>query len=407
MIRYGLGLVPNRLRTFCHISEYDQAGYRQLRRLIAASDPLVLWAPSSEFLSDPSCPISSREFLEFIEGGVIQVIAREEWLNSPQKRNEHPWPKARWNAHIDGALQSMCRRDDSIADPRERRVMSVGEETGKGWAEQAIEERPEVAAEIAGALGDATKEGEIPLGTLQTAARAKGGPTKKVEAVLRDAYNHSDAIKQAKAETAILLGPGDGIFARQVAAIHTDAIAAGTGPAEQARRSEAEAVLAASELSRQLVELLAMLEELGPGTDLRSFLDGPGHRELVKWSRKVIEMLSGIPPEYLREKLAANLKRDLVEGGSTSTPLALRAIGPPSAALAAAGAVTEHAPLALLGLAFNAFPYLYAEAEARDLVDADFSGPQWPFRYLWNGGARHGRLALLLDALEAPPRSSP
>jgi hypothetical protein len=398
--------VPGRLRTFCHISEYDEAGYRQLGRLIAASDPLVLWAPSSEFLSDPSCPISSREFLEFVEEGAIQVVAREEWLDSPEKRNEHPWPKARWNAYVDEALQYMCRRDDSIPDLRERRVVSVGDETGKSWAEQAIEERPEVAAEIAEALGDATREGEIPPGTLQTAARATSGRTKKVEVVLRDAYNHSDAIRQSEAETAILLGPGDGVFARQVAAIHTDAITADEGQRDQADRSEAEAVLAASELSRQLVDLLAVLEELGPGTDLRSFLDGPGHRELVKWSRGVIEMLRGIRPDDLKERLGMALKRDLVEGGSAPTPLALRAIGPPSAALSAASFVSDHTPLALLGLAFAAFPYLYAGAQDRDLADTNFSGPQWPFRYLWDGGARHGRLAMLLDALEAPPRPS-
>ena len=34
------GLFP----TFCHIGEYDEAGYRMLHRMLAMSQPLILWA---------------------------------------------------------------------------------------------------------------------------------------------------------------------------------------------------------------------------------------------------------------------------------------------------------------------------------------------------------------------------
>lgn len=32
--------------TFCHIGEYDEAGYRMLHRMLAMSQPLILWAPT-------------------------------------------------------------------------------------------------------------------------------------------------------------------------------------------------------------------------------------------------------------------------------------------------------------------------------------------------------------------------
>ena len=65
-------------RTFCHINEYDDWGYRNLRRMIAASDPLVIWAPSSQLLGKSSTTkLTPREFLNCVENGAVQVAGRE------------------------------------------------------------------------------------------------------------------------------------------------------------------------------------------------------------------------------------------------------------------------------------------------------------------------------------------
>lgn len=392
--------MDGRLRTFCHISEYDEAGYRQLHRLIAASDPLVLWAPSSQFLSDPRISrVSPDDFLHFVEEGMVQVVARERWLDSRSFRDSHAWPGARWNKYIDSALWRMFRDDEGEPDLRRRRVAAAPEESGPDQARRTIEERPDVAAEIVDALRDGRRAAEIPPGTLATAERAADDAYGKAEIVLRDAYNHADAMSLTAAETAILLSPGDGVFAQLVAANHAESIATAEESGEAvADRSSS---VTAAQLSRQLVDLLAMLETLGPPADLRSFMEGNGHRDLVEWSRSAIDLLVSAHPTKLKQQLVDQLRSDLERGAFRQDPLDERVVEAASLAIAMKGLLEGSELLVLFGLAFDAYPLLKRKMRDRDLADAEFTGPQWPFRYLWNTGARHGRHGQLLDLLES------
>lgn len=392
--------VDQRLRTFCHISEYDEAGYQQLHRLIAASDPLVLWAPSSQFLSDPAtCRVSSKDFLHFVEEGMVQVVGRESWLDSRSLRDSHPWPGARWNRHIDDALRRMFRDDEREPDLRQRRVAAAPDETGHDRARQTIEERPEVVPGIVEALSDKSREGEIPPGTRATAARKADDPFGGAETVLRDAYNHADAIRLTKAETAILLGPGDGTFSQWVAAIFTEGMAAERGEVD-GMAADTSNVITAAQLSHQLVDLLATLETRGRPADLRSFMEGRGHRELIDWSRAVIGQLVRVRATTLKEELIAQLRADLDPARFSSAPRDQRFVDAASLVLAVVGLLEGSEPLALFGLAFAAYPLLKAAVQAYDLVDAEFAGPQWPFRYVWDTGPRRSQHSQLLDLLE-------
>jgi hypothetical protein len=392
--------VAGRLRTFCHISEYDEAGYRQLHRLIAASDPLVLWAPSSQFLSNPAvCRVLPDDFLHFVEEGMVQVVARESWLDSRSFRDSHGWPGAQWNRTIDDALRRMFRDDQREPDLRRRRVAAAPDETGPDRARRTIEERPEVASEIVEALSDESRGVEIPPGTLATAARKTDDAFGRAEIVLRDAYNHADAIGLTKAETAILLGPGDGVFSQKVAAIFTEEMAS---EREQVEGDvvDSSTTVTAAQLSRQLVDLLAALEELGPPANLSSFMEGRGHQELIDWSRAVIDLLVGVRPTKLKDELVVKLRADLEAGTFPPAPLDQRFTDAASIALTVIGFLEESEPLALFGLAFAVYPLLKAAAKAHDFADVEFTGLQWPFRYLWGTGPRRGRHAQLLDLLE-------
>jgi hypothetical protein len=66
--------------TFCHIGEYDEYGYQILHRMLAVSQPLILWAPTSPLLERGQCRIPPRNFLRHVEEGRIRVFAREQWL---------------------------------------------------------------------------------------------------------------------------------------------------------------------------------------------------------------------------------------------------------------------------------------------------------------------------------------
>lgn len=391
--------MDQKLRTFCHISEYDEAGYRQLHRLIAASDPLVLWAPSSQFLSDPStCQVSTEDFLDFVEKGIVQVVARESWLDLRSLRESHPWQGARWNPRIDDALRRMFHDDQREPDLRRRRVAAAPDETGKDRARETIEERPEVVPDIVKALSEESRKGEIPPGTLATAAREADDPSGGAKTVLRDAYNHADAIGLTEAETAILLGPGDGTFSQWVAAIVTEKMEAERGRADGVVADRTN-VITVAQLSSQLVDLLAMLEVRGRPADLRSFMESGGHGELIEWSRAMIDKLVRVQAPKLKQELITTLKEELEAGKFSSTPPDQRAVDAASLALSLVGLLEGIKPLVLFGLAFASYPMLKAAAQARDLADAEFSGPQWPFRYVWDTGPRRGRHTKLLDLL--------
>jgi hypothetical protein len=382
------------LRTFCHISEYDDGGYRELHRLIAASDPLVLWAPSSQYLVDPGiCRVSPDDFLHFVDEGMVQVVAREEWLTSVSAREGHPWPGARWNRRIDGALRRMLLDDEREPDPQRRRVAAAAKEAGKDEALRIIEEKPDVAAETIDALRN--RSSEIPPGTLATAVREGDDIHDRAKVVLRDAYNHADAMATTTAETAILLGPG--VFSRRVAAIYAEEMAsdAGAGPA----LADSSSVVTAAELSGQLVDLLAKLEALGPPADLRSFMKGRGHRELIEWYRGAFHLLVGSDPRELNKQLVDHLREDMERGEFGSGSRAERVVDGVSLAIAGKGVMEGAELLVLLGLALDAYPVLKRAARKLDLADADFSPTQWPFRYLWGTGARHGRHTQVLDLL--------
>jgi hypothetical protein len=389
--------MSGRLRTFCHISEYDEAGYRQLHRLIAASDPLVLWAPSSQFLSDPSvCGISSRDFLNLVENGAVQVVARERWLTDRSFRDGHKWGPAAWEPFIDGTLENIAREDaQRQSDPRKRRVIVAEEESKTEWLPQAREETPAVVAGIARTLIDGSRRGEIPPGTLSTAARAGEEIDDRVEVVLRDAHNHAEAIDIAKARTAILLSPRESVFSRLV----TDLFVESEDETEGARGSgfDKEDVVTASHLSRELVELLGRLEVLRPSTDIQAFVLGQGHPELIRWTRRVMHQLRHVPPQRLEEEMAKELALGLEDAEFTSIPVDV-------AAIPLVGAIFEAlmapAPLAITNLAFGAYPSLRRGAEQLDLIDSAYRGPKWPFRYLFGTGPRRGRHRDLVELLE-------
>lgn len=394
-----LAPVSGHLRTFCHISEYDEAGYRALHRLVAASDPLVLWAPSSKFLTTPGCRVQADEFLDLVEKGQIQVVAREEWLESRHFRESHKWEGARWDPRVDGALRRMFRDDGREPDLRRRRVAAAPDEAGHEKALQMVEEEPGVVAEIESALKDERRRLEIPPGTLATAARRADDLPVQTEIVLRDAYNHAEAIDLSRSRTAILLGPGDGVFSQRVAAIFAQDMAS---KAEYLKPTQAQhAPMSTARLSRQLIDLLARLEAQQPNVDLGSFMSGEGHRELVEWSREVMDLLVDVDPAQLQEKMVGHLTGGLKAGSFSIWPPEKRTDDVVNAAIGVAGALEGPKPIALLGLAFAVKPFLRAAARAADRADSEFSGPKWPFRYLWDTGPRRSGRQSLLEVLEA------
>jgi hypothetical protein len=204
--------------TFCHIGEYDEDGYQKLHRMLAMSQPLILWAPTSSQLEHEKCRIPPRAFLEYVEEGRIRVMARKKWLTDPTFRDhlafkaDRPYPGARWDKNFDGELKRICEQDASYP-AEQRHVLVAPEENGWEWAEKYLESNPEQITRWSRVARGKKPEAKVPTGTLQAAFRYAGDdPAKFAQAVLRDAYNHGDAIKLSGADVPFLLSATDRRF---------------------------------------------------------------------------------------------------------------------------------------------------------------------------------------------------
>jgi len=205
--------------TFCHLSEYGEQSFTNLHRLLAISSPLVVWAPSGREI-DASyqrgmSPINSKQFLELVDRGHIQVVGREEWLLNQSFRDRHPREEAHWYPEFDQVIKERW-----YASGTEVRVMPP--ERGYEYAEKIVG-RPQneipkrriynrIIRMYNETLFDPSHP-KIPLGTMQKAARVSAGiqnsNMKRKEGlqrraialeVLRDARNHLDAVSDSDSD---------------------------------------------------------------------------------------------------------------------------------------------------------------------------------------------------------------
>jgi hypothetical protein len=432
----GNGLVATSVfPTFCHIGEYDEYGYQMLHRMLAMSQPLNLWAPTSPQLAREGCRIPPRAFLDYVQEGRIRVLAREEWLTSRTFRDnlafkaERPYPEARWTESFDGELKKMCEADASLPGD-ERKVVAAPKEGGWQWAEQYLAERPDQVArwnriarsEVArwNRAAHTDKEAKIPAGTLQAALRhAKGNPDELAAAILRDAYNHGQAVRLSGADVPFLLTAADRQFLDilREAADPDRPTARGTrSNAAQARKTvlptEPPPIDETSvELAAQLLDLLRLFDIASPRSrrdaGLDKFISGEGHHQLAAWLNRMCDQFKQSDARNLDHAVVTALQADL-RRGELSSPLYDMVRHPVATSVGAIGLATAVVgfmiapgdPLATAGFFASAFPVAGGLLQALGYVPTSFTGPQWPFLYTYASSARKQQIAHLLDVLD-------
>jgi hypothetical protein len=410
--------------TFCHIGEYDKDGYEKLHRMLAMSQPLILWAPTSSQLEDEKCRIPPRAFLDYVEEGRIRVMAREKWLTEPEFRDrlafkaDRPYPAARWDKNFDGELKRICEQHASRPE-EERHVLASPKEGGWEWAEKYLESKPEQIARWRRIARSEKPEDKVPAGTLQAAFRYAGDdPAKFAQAILRDAYNHGDAIKQSGADVPFLLSATDRRF--------LDILGETADPerrsANQSKDRRARAGLAApsaahppidetsAELARQLLDLLKVFDIGAPAArrsrNLARFLHGDGHRQLVGWLSQLCGYLKQVDAGNLDNAVVVALQADL-RGAELPKPLRDMIRHPVAAsagAIALATTVMSYivdptGALATTGLLAAAVQGSGGMFRDLGYIPASFAGPQWPFLYTYGSQARKQQIANMLNML--------
>lgn len=404
--------------TFCHIGEYDEAGYRMLHRMLAMSQPLILWAPTSPQLEHEQCRIPPQAFLRYVQEGRIRVLAREQWLISRKFRDSRPYPGARWTESFDGELKKICEQDAS-RPVEQRRVAAAPTEGGWEWAEKYLADKPGQVARWNRLARSKAAASKVPAGTLQAAFRHAGDdPAKLAQAILRDAYNHGDAIRLSGAEVPFLLSATDRRF--------LDILGETADPARRAanrrRGSKAHVSPAApsaepppidetsAELAAQLLDVLRLLDIGAPGTrrsrDLDRFLRGDGHQQLVEWLSRMCSQLKQVDARNLDNAVITALQADL-GGGKLARPLHDMIRQPVAASVGAVGlattvmtyAIDPTGALSTAGFITAAVQVAEGLFRALGYIPASFTGPQWPFLYTYGSPAKKRQMAHLLNVL--------
>lgn len=398
--------------TFCHIGEYNDYGYQVLHRMLAVSQPLILWAPTSPLLESEQCRIPPKNFLRHVEEGRIRVFAREKWLISRDFRDSYVFHGARWNESFDRVLKKMCE-DDASRPVEQRRVVAAPPEEGWQWAEEYLADKPGQVTKLNRIARGKTATSKIPAGTLQAAFRyADDDPFRLAQAILRDAYNHGQAIKLSGAQAPFWLSPTDKTFAT----ILRDTAAPGQHTADRSFRgpdataSAAPADETSAEIASQLLNILRLLDIGAPslhrGKDLDGFLLSEGRQEMVTWLSRVCNLLKVTEASKLDRAVITMLRADLDHAGF-SRPLREMIRHPATTAVGAVGLVTTvlgsvtdpSGPVTLAGLFAAAFPVAQTLFRSLGYVPADYTGPQWPFLYAYGSPATKRNVIRLLNVL--------
>ena len=193
------------MRVFYHVDDFGQVGMGHIPYLTCVSNPLVVWAPAPRLLmkarSAGQTFLSASGLLDLVQHKEhpVRIIGRAEWLLDKRYRNCHPFPLAGWVDKFDDAIRAMALEDVGMR-VEERRIIIAPPEEGNKKAEERMEEPG--ANNIARHLRRLFTDSKLPPGMLDKAKRARDRRHSVPKVILRDLFNHSDAIGLASAKTA-------------------------------------------------------------------------------------------------------------------------------------------------------------------------------------------------------------
>jgi hypothetical protein len=399
-------------RTFCHINEYEDGGFASLHRMIATSEPLVLWAPSSQLLSVPQCRVGRDEFVEYVEQGRVRIVGRETWLMSKDARNDPslmPWEGARWDDEVDGAIRAIAREDQDLPDDQKRVLVAPGER-GDQYASRYLEEHPEEVGRLSSLLHAAEERQQLPRGLLGSLQRDVSTPHGLVAHLLRDVFNHGEAIHLASAEAPFFLAPRESTFLKLLdeslrTGVSQPAVSSARGAEPPAASLSTEDY---AELTHEVFDVLTALDQ-GRGSSLKGFLASDGHTALCTWYREVCGQMQQSLPEFRAGTAIRELQAQYDAGAlDTSVKDVMLGIDGVSGNAGIATSVADWVTSGTItgfGLAGLAAGLVGAGHGALRLLGYTRIGaakPEWPFLYaLGHRPTRHqyARIAQALDRL--------
>ena len=195
------------MNTFCHIAEFDFAGYQALPVMLYLSDQVVVWSPSARQLQvayDADTTIlRPGDIVELVQDGHLQVIGRKHWLTDPASRATSRFEYATWVPQFDGVLSEIAIREDNAGIvPRDRHVRIAHDEPGYAWADQILSSSDSLSKDIVRRAKERLKRRAFPVGTLEKIEKERT-VNSKLRVALRDVCNHREAFLESSADLSL------------------------------------------------------------------------------------------------------------------------------------------------------------------------------------------------------------
>lgn len=252
----------------------------------------------------------------------------------------------------------------------------------------------------------------IPGGTREAALRDIDQPALAVRRIIRDAYNHGQAVAYSGADAPVLVQQIHRDYLRILADApigETDAPGGLGVPAGE--QASGRVNLHLSDVTGQLLEILGELDiharDRGDVDSLDRFIHGQGRKDLMLWMGRICTLLkqthprelNGLLIDQLRSDLGAarfsNIMEGLLHRKDEST---LTVVGMASTML---GLSTDPAGVAtLMGVAASVYPLGKGLMRQLGYAPSGFTGPQWPFLYTYGTLAKRKQLKQLRYVLD-------
>lgn len=396
--------------TFCHVGDYGTQGFSLIPQMIETSYPLVLWAPPgarvNEYYRTGITSISPEKLIKYVERGFVHIVGRERWLLDEQYRQHYSdsQPFATWCDNFDGALKSIWRTQQSIPE-NQRSVILAPEEDGWEWAKKLLEEEPERIDPI----WERIKTKRIPLVSLKRIEQYRGDKEKSVLQVIRDARDHTKAIRDVDVDLPFLLHANDGRFFSFL-----EKCGANKLPLRKQTANQGMKLLFAQEAHR----LLERFKDPVRFASLDDFVGSEAHKDLALWLHATTDMAQFYwSRQTLRAFMLKKLEHDIKQGQQEETPWDIIGQDRIGKITNVGGLITGLASFFFSGLAFdpstalsisglimNVVPIVTGISQQLGIVRANYTGPQWPYLVRFNRAPKKrdiGEVKAILDTLIA------
>ncbi len=402
------------LRLFFHVNDYEpeqlpsgdkalgETSFGRLRNLMAFSDPLVVWSPSSSLMR--RSPLwgedGMRMFLDLVGKGAVQVAGRGSWLRNEDLRKSHRWEHAKWIDWFDEQVKDMIAAPGT--PPEKATVLAAPEDRAREWADHWLfDDRRHRRFERVDRL---VRSGEVPAGTKERTKGLTDARRRAIE-VVRDAYNHLEAARICGSDVEAL--SDEARFYGLMEDVRTEL----EPNAEPKARLDAVGPETLTLIEAVHLILDGLRATTKPDDKFRKYmLDSQAHRELAQWTRRMRDEASTdrscrhpLASEQWSDRLISDLRAGLQPPSSISGRKRATEVGVNAASTAGTVLGATVAPPLALGLAAAAYGWITL---GKGLVrDAGFlplgtASPRWVYMYAFGRMPKRAEIEQIHRALD-------